>query len=150
MSKTVEIWTDGGCRPTNPGPGGWAAVLRFGESRKEMSGTLAHTTNNRMEILAAIKALEALDERCDVLLYTDSTYLRDSMEKGWVVRWQKKNWKMDDHQERPNRDLWKRLLIQTAKHNVTFVKVKAHSDNADNNRCDEMVGEACRLAANTI
>lgn len=147
MSKNVEIWSDGGARP-NPGPGGWAFVLKFNDIRSEVSGTEPNTTNNRMEIVAAIKALEALTEPCVVTLHTDSTYLRDSIEKGWVNNWKRNNWVMEEGKQRPNRDLWEALLVLTAKHKVTFVKVKAHADNENNNRCDELVGLACNKAAN--
>ena len=134
--KTVTIYTDGACSG-NPGPGGWGAILKFGEAEKEISGAEAMTTNNRMELTAAIKALEELKRPCAVTLYSDSRYLVDSVTKGWVFSWQKKNW-IKQGKSVPNTDLWLRLLGLLETHEVRFVWVKGHASNPYNNRCDEL------------
>ena len=132
----VDIDTDGACSG-NPGPGGWAAILKKGETEKEISGAEAMTTNNRMELTAAIKALEELKRPCAVTLYSDSRYLVDSVTKGWVFSWQKKNW-IKQGKSVPNTDLWLRLLGLLETHEVRFVWVKGHASNPYNNRCDEL------------
>lgn len=132
----VDIYTDGACSG-NPGPGGWAAILKKGETEKEISGAEAMTTNNRMELTAAIKALEELKRPCAVTLYSDSRYLVDSVTKGWVFSWQKKNW-IKQGKSVPNTDLWLRLLGLLETHEVRFVWVKGHASNQYNNRCDEL------------
>ena len=132
----VDIYTDGACSG-NPGPGGWAAILKKGEIEKEISGAEAMTTNNRMELTAAIKALEELKRPCAVTLYSDSRYLVDSVTKGWVFSWQKKNW-IKQGKSVPNTDLWLRLLGLLETHEVRFVWVKGHASNPYNNRCDEL------------
>lgn len=132
----VDIYTDGACSG-NPGPGGWAAILKKGETEKEISGAEAMTTNNRMELTAAIKALEELKRPCAVTLYSDSRYLVDSVTKGWVFFWQKKNW-IKQGKSVPNTDLWLRLLGLLETHEVRFVWVKGHASNPYNNRCDEL------------
>ncbi len=132
----VDIYTDGACSG-NPGPGGWAAILKKGETEKEISGAEAMTTNNRMELTAAIKALEELKRPCAVTLYSDSRYLVDSVTKGWVFSWQKKNW-IKQGKSVPNTDLWLRLLGLLETHEVRFVWVKGHASNPYNNRCDEL------------
>lgn len=132
----VDIYTDGACSG-NPGPGGWAAILKKGETEKEISGAEAMTTNNRMELTAAIKALEELKRPCAVTLYSDSRYLVDSVTKGWVFSWQKKNW-IKQGKSVPNTDLWLRLLALLETHEVRFVWVKGHASNPYNNRCDEL------------
>lgn len=132
----VDIYTDGACSG-NPGPGGWAAILKKGETEKEISGAEAMTTNNRMELTAAIKALEVLKRPCAVTLYSDSRYLVDSVTKGWVFSWQKKNW-IKQGKSVPNTDLWLRLLGLLETHEVRFVWVKGHASNPYNNRCDEL------------
>lgn len=132
----VDIYTDGACSG-NPGPGGWAAILKKGEAEKEISGAEAMTTNNRMELTAAIKALEELKRPCAVTLYSDSRYLVDSVTKGWVFSWQKKNW-IKQGKSVPNTDLWLRLLGLLETHEVRFVWVKGHASNPYNNRCDEL------------
>ncbi len=139
--KAVTIYTDGACSG-NPGPGGWACVLKYGEHRKEMSGFMADTTNNRMEVMAAISALGALKEPCDVTLYSDSSYLVNAFEEHWIYGWLKNNWKKSDGTEVLNRELWQILLMQTRKHHVKFVHVKGHSTNEENNRCDELARAA--------
>lgn len=132
----VDIYTDGACSG-NPGPGGWAAILKKGETEKEISGAEAMSTNNRMELTAAIKALEELKRPCAVTLYSDSRYLVDSVTKGWVFSWQKKNW-IKQGKSVPNTDLWLRLLGLLETHEVRFVWVKGHASNPYNNRCDEL------------
>ena len=132
----VEIYTDGACSG-NPGPGGWAAILKKGEAEKEISGGEPMTTNNRMELSAAIMALEALKMPCEFDLYSDSRYLVDSVTKGWVLTWKKSGW-MRKGKAVPNTDLWLRLLDLLEQHKVTFIWVKGHASNPYNNRCDEL------------
>ncbi len=135
--KTVEIYTDGACSG-NPGAGGWGAVLIYGENRKEISGGEAYTTNNRMEITAAIKALEALTVQCIVNMHSDSAYLVNAFEKGWLNSWQRNGWKKADKKPVENDDLWKQLLKLCSYHSVRWIKVKGHADNVENNRCDKL------------
>ena len=135
--KHVIIYTDGACSG-NPGPGGWAAVLSYGGHQKELSGSMASTTNNRMELFAVISGLGALKTRCQVSLYSDSTYVVDAINQHWLDSWIKKGWKLSDGEPVANQDLWKLLLIVLIKHEVTFFKVKGHADNPLNNRCDEL------------
>ena len=134
--KKVTIYTDGACSG-NPGPGGWASVLQYGDKTRELSGGEAQTTNNRMELLAAISALELLKEPCEVALYTDSQYLCNAINKGWLKGWKAKGWKRKEG-ELKNPDLWQRLDALLATHAVTFFWVKGHADNAFNNRCDAL------------
>jgi ribonuclease HI len=136
MSNTVDIWTDGACSG-NPGPGGWGAVLRYGETEKEISGAEPATTNNRMELMAAISALEALKRPSKVRLHTDSKYVMDGLTK-WIHGWKKNGWKTADKKPVKNDDLWKRLDEANARHEVTWKWVKGHSDNEMNNRADEL------------
>jgi ribonuclease HI len=133
--KNVTIHTDGACLG-NPGPGGWAAVLRHNDAEKELSGGFALTTNNRMEILAAIEGLEALNQPCRVDLHTDSQYLRDAVEKRWLAAWQRNGWQTSAKKPVKNKDLWLRLLPLLQKHQVSFHWVRGHSGNPDNERCD--------------
>ena len=139
--KAVEIYTDGACSG-NPGIGGYGAVLLFGAARKELSGGFRLTTNNRMEIFAAIAALEALKEPCRVTLYSDSRYVVDAVEKGWALKWSRNSWMRNKTEKALNPDLWKRLLALLGAHNVKFVWVKGHASNAENNRCDELARAA--------
>ncbi len=139
--KTVEIYTDGACSG-NPGNGGYCAILIFNGVEKVISGAEKDTTNNRMELLAVIKGLEALKERCVVNLYSDSLYVTDAFNQGWITNWIENNWRTAGKKEVKNVDLWKRLLEYTNLHTVNFIKVKGHSDNEYNNRCDKIaVGE---------
>ena len=135
--KQVLIFTDGACSG-NPGPGGWGAILRYRGHERELSGGEDETTNNRMELTAAIRALEALKEPCDVELYTDSRYLADALEKGWVYNWQANNWRKPDKKPALNVDLWERLLPLLAKHQVTICWVKGHAGHPENERCDRL------------
>ena len=141
LQKTVSIYTDGACSG-NPGPGGYGIVLLHGKHRKEISGAFRLTTNNRMEILAAIVALEALKEPCNVRLYSDSRYLVDAIEKGWVSRWKTNNWKRNKKESALNVDLWERLLPLLNQHNVEFIWVRGHASNIENNRCDALARAA--------
>lgn len=140
MSNTVDIWTDGACSG-NPGPGGWGAILTYGGTEKELSGAEAATTNNRMELMAAIQALEALKRASKVRLHTDSKYVMDGVTK-WIHGWKKNGWKTADKKPVKNEDLWKRLDEANARHEVTWKWVKGHSDNAMNNRADELARNA--------
>ena len=133
--KQVDIYTDGACRG-NPGRGGWGAILVYGGREKEMSGGEAQTTNNRMELTAAISALDALKEPCEVTLTSDSKYLTDAINKGWLVNWKKRGWRKSDGDALPNLDLWKQIDELIAKHKVTFVWVKGHEGHEYNERCD--------------
>ncbi|MCX4313613.1 MAG: ribonuclease HI [Clostridia bacterium] len=133
--KPVEIYTDGACSG-NPGKGGWCAILLYGGVEKVISGGDAQTTNNRMEVYAAIAGLSALTRKCDVLLYSDSAYLVNAVELGWLSNWRRNKWKTADGKPVKNRELWEKLSELLAEHNVTFVKVKGHADNEYNNRCD--------------
>ncbi len=136
MSNTIDIWTDGACSG-NPGPGGWGAVLRYGETEKELSGGEAATTNNRMELTAAIEALEALKRPTHVKLHTDSKYVMDGVTK-WIHGWKKNGWKTADKKPVKNDDLWKRLDEANARHDVTWKWVKGHSDDEMNDRADAL------------
>ena len=135
--KQVTIYTDGACSG-NPGPGGWGAILRYGGHEKELSGGEKQTTNNRMELLGVISALEALKEPCQVDLYSDSKYVVDAMDKGWAVRWRKNGWMRNKTDPALNPDLWQRLLDLCQVHTVAFHWVKGHAENAYNNRCDAL------------
>ena len=135
--KEVTIYTDGACSG-NPGPGGYGVVLMYGAARKELSAGYRLTTNNRMEVLAVIRGLEALKEPCRVNLYSDSKYVVDAIEKGWVEKWQQNNWMRTKKEQASNVDLWERLLELLEKHQVNFIWVKGHADNPGNERCDAL------------
>ena len=135
--KTVEIFTDGACSG-NPGPGGWGAVLRYNGHEKEMSGGEKETTNNRMELTAAIEALSALKEPCKVTMTSDSQYLINGITKGWAVSWRKNGWKKSDKSPALNPDLWQKLLDLLEIHDVEFIWVKGHAGHPYNERCDEL------------
>ncbi|SEN52656.1 ribonuclease HI [Lihuaxuella thermophila] len=139
--KEVIIYTDGACS-YNPGPGGWAAVLLYGNHRKELSGGDKETTNNRMELTAVIKALEALKEPCRVKVHSDSAYIVNCFRQKWHVKWEKNGWMTSGKKPVENKDLWQRLLTLMKKHEVEFIKVKGHSDVELNNRCDELARAA--------
>jgi len=138
--KKVTIYTDGACSG-NPGPGGWGAILMYGDAKKELSGGEASTTNNRMELFSVISALEALLEPCEVELYTDSQYVANAINLGWLNSWKSKGWKRKGGEVK-NLDLWQRLLLSLDKHKVRFLWVKGHADNEYNNRCDELAVNA--------
>ena len=135
--KTVTLYTDGACSG-NPGPGGWGAILMFGEYKKELSGGERNTTNNRMELTAVIRGLEALKEPCAVELYSDSKYVIDGLEKGWAREWKKRGWVKSDKKPALNPDLWDRLLELEEIHTLRCHWVKGHAENEYNNRCDEL------------
>ena len=143
--KTVTIYTDGACSG-NPGPGGWGAILEYMGHEKELSGGEKNTTNNRMELTAVIKAVQALKEPCTVELYSDSKYVLDALQKGWAVSWRKKGWIKSDKKPALNPDLWEILLNLVEQHDVRYHWVKGHASNPKNNRCDELaVNEWKRL-----
>lgn len=136
LSK-VYIYTDGACSG-NPGPGGWGAILKAGSHMKELSGGEANTTNNRMEMTAIIEALQALKRPCDVILTSDSKYVIDAIEKGWVKKWESNNWMRNKKDPALNVDLWEKILKLLDIHKVTFVWVKGHAGHPENERCDEL------------
>ncbi len=138
--KTVEIFTDGACKG-NPGPGGWGALIRYGKHEKELSGGEPDTTNNRMEMMAAIRALEMLIEPCNVILHTDSTYVKDGITK-WVVGWQRNGWKTASKKPVRNADLWHELIGAVARHTVEWRWVKGHSGHFENERADRLASDA--------
>ena len=135
--KHVEIFTDGACSG-NPGPGGWGAVLRYGGTEKELSGGEAVTTNNRMELTAAISALSALKQPCRVTLTTDSQYVVNGIEKGWAKSWRKNGWKKSNKEPALNSDLWQELLSLCETHQVSFRWVRGHDGHLENERCDRL------------
>jgi len=141
----VRIYTDGACSG-NPGPGGWGAVLMHGKREKEISGASANTTNNRMELTAAIEGLKALRKPCRVRIYTDSAYLARAFNDGWLARWIKRDWKTASKKPVENQDLWQQLLQLTNTHKVRFIKVKGHADDPLNNRVDRLAVDAMRKA----
>ena len=135
--KEIAIYTDGACSG-NPGKGGWAAILTYRGTEKELSGGERETTNNRMELTAVIMALEALKEPCSVTLYSDSKYVVDALEKGWLESWVRRGWKKADKSPVLNRDLWERYLTASKKHTIRFVWVRGHDGHAYNERCDRL------------
>ena len=137
MTYEVEIFTDGACKG-NPGPGGYASLILYKDQRLEISGGEAQTTNNRMEIMAAISGLAALKSPCCVKLYSDSKYLIDAIVKGWVLKWRSKNWFRTPKEKAKNIDLWERLLELIKIHKVSFVWVKGHAGHEFNERCDQL------------
>lgn len=142
--KKVQVITDGSCLG-NPGPGGWACILRYGERQKEMSGGEPRTTNNRMELTAAIQALDALTEPCTVQVVTDSEYVKNGVES-WMAGWKKNGWMTKAKKPVLNQDLWEALDRALARHTTSWVWTKGHANNADNNRCDELArGAATRF-----
>lgn len=135
--KHVDIYTDGACKG-NPGPGGWGAVIVYGSAEKELSGGEKKTTNNRMELTAAVSALSALKEPCEVTLYSDSKYLVDAMTLGWAASWRSRSWIKSDKKPALNPDLWQRLLELAEIHSINFVWVKGHAGHSYNERCDRL------------
>ena len=135
--KKIEMFTDGACSG-NPGPGGWGTILRYKGVEKELSGGEKETTNNRMEMTAVISGLKALNEPCEVDLYTDSKYVCDSVVKGWVFSWKNNNWRKADKKPALNVDLWEEMLVLLDKHNVTFHWLKGHNGHPKNERCDAL------------
>ena len=135
--KKVTIYTDGACSG-NPGPGGWGAILIYKEKKLELSGYEAHTTNNRMELLAPIEALSRLKEPCEVDIFSDSAYLTNAFLQNWLGNWVRRGWIKSDKKPVENRDLWETLLKFASIHKISWHKVKGHADNPLNNRCDEL------------
>ncbi len=140
--KCIEIWTDGACSG-NPGPGGWGAVLVYGATEKELSGAEPETTNNRMELMAAIAALNALKRPCHVVLHTDSQYVKGGI-TGWIFGWKKNGWRTADKKPVKNTDLWQALDEAIARHEVEWRWVKGHAGNANNERADELARAAIK------
>jgi ribonuclease HI len=138
--KKVSIYTDGACRG-NPGPGGWGALLRYGKHERQLSGAETHTTNNRMELIAAIQALSALQQKCIVELYTDSQYLRKGITE-WMPNWKKREWKTADKKPVKNIDLWQQLDILAEKHEIKWHWIKGHSGHPENELADRLANEA--------
>ena len=134
--KQVDIFTDGACRG-NPGPGGWGAILRYGDKEKELFGGERHTTNNRMELMAAIQALEALKDPCEVNLTTDSQYVRKGITE-WLANWKKRNWQTAAQKPVVNKDLWQRLEAAAERHRVKWHWVRGHSGHSENERADQL------------
>ena len=142
--KTVIIYTDGACSG-NPGPGGWGAVLKYGEHRRELCGGEKNTTNNRMELTAVIESLSALKEPCIVELYSDSKYIIDAVTKGWAVRWRDNGWKRNKKEAALNPDLWQKLLELLELHQVNWHWVKGHAGEVENERCDFLAVEQSKI-----
>lgn len=135
--EEVIIYTDGACSG-NPGPGGWGSVLMYGNNKKEISGGKQDTTNNVMELTAVIEALKLLKFKCKVQVYSDSAYVVNAFNQKWIMGWMKNGWKNASKEPVKNKELWEELYQLTKEHEVTFIKVKGHSDNEYNNRCDEL------------
>ena len=142
--KSVTLITDGSCLG-NPGPGGWAAILRHGEHKKELSGSDPRTTNNRMEMTAVIEALATLKQPCRILVEIDSEYVKNGITQ-WIYSWKKRGWKTSAKQPVKNEDLWRKLDQAVARHDIEWKWVKGHADHDDNNRCDELAREAAERA----
>ena len=145
MKQEVTIYTDGACSG-NPGPGGWGAILMYQQQKKELSGFEPETTNNRMELRAVIEAVRALKVSCSVKIHTDSAYVCNAFHQRWLNNWQANGWKTAEKRDVENQDLWRELLDVLSTHTYTFVKVKGHSDNPFNNRCDELARLAIKQA----
>lgn len=139
--KEVVVYTDGACSK-NPGPGGWAAVMKYGEHLKELSGGELQTTNQRMEMTAVLEALRALKEPCQASIYSDSAYVVNCFKQKWYVNWRKNGWRNSKGETVQNKDLWEALLVETDRHKVEFKKVKGHAGVAWNERCDELARAA--------
>lgn len=147
MKKLVTIYTDGACSG-NPGSGGWGAILMYQDQKKELSGFEPDTTNNRMELTAVIESVRALKAPCDVSVHTDSAYVCNAFHNGWLDNWSQNGWKTASKRPVENQDLWLMLLDALKIHSFQFVKVKGHSDNPLNNRCDELARLAIKQALN--
>jgi len=142
MEKVI-IYTDGACSG-NPGPGGWGAVLMYKGTKKEISGAKNNTTNNVMELTAALEGLKMLKFPCEVELYSDSAYLVNGFSQGWIYNWQKNNWQTSNKEPVKNKEIWQEIYKMTQIHKVKFIKVKGHADNEFNNRCDELARNAIK------
>ena len=141
MLKKVTIYTDGACSG-NPGPGGWGAILMFDEHKKEISGYSENTTNNIMEITAVLEAVKMLKYECEITIYSDSAYVVNAFNEKWIYGWLKNGWRNSSKEPVKNKELWQELYEFTKVHDVEFIKVKGHSDNEYNNRCDELARNA--------
>ena len=141
--KTVDIYSDGACSG-NPGPGGWGAILRYGKYERQMSGGEKQTTNNRMEILAIISALKALNEPCKVFIHSDSKYVIDAVVLGWAKKWKANGWMRNKKDRALNVDLWEQLLELLDKHEVEFEWIKGHSGHPENEKCDQLAVQESR------
>ena len=137
----ITIYTDGACSG-NPGPGGWGAILMFKENKKEISGGLKETTNNVMELTAVVEALRLIKYKCIIKIYSDSAYVVNGFSQGWIYNWIKKGWRTADGSPVKNKELWEELYNFTKMYDIEFIKVKGHSDNDFNNRCDELARNA--------
>lgn len=142
MEKVI-IYTDGACSG-NPGPGGWGTILMYKDTKKEISGGKKDTTNNVMELTAALEGLKMLKFPCEVDLYSDSAYLVNGFTQGWIYNWQKNNWQTSNKEPVKNKEIWQEIYNLTKIHKVKFIKVKGHSDNEFNNRCDELARNAIK------
>ncbi len=142
MEKVI-IYTDGACSG-NPGPGGWGTILMYKDTKKEISGAKNNTTNNVMELTAALEGLKMLKFPCEVELYSDSAYLVNGFSQGWIYNWQKNNWQTADKKPVKNKEIWQEIYNLTKIHQVKFIKVKGHADNEFNNRCDELARNAIK------
>ncbi|MDD3667043.1 MAG: ribonuclease HI [Bacteroidales bacterium] len=147
FDKTVYIYTDGACLG-NPGPGGYGVIVRYKNIIKEFSEGFTDTTNNRMELTAAIVGLAHLKEPCNVLLYSDSKYVVEAMEKGWAKKWKQNGWRKSNKAPALNSDLWEKLLVLSDAHNVKYVWVKGHDGHTENERCDELASSAAKKIKN--
>ncbi len=136
-SEVVYLFTDGACSG-NPGPGGWAAILKYKDHTRELSGGEKDTTNNRMELRAIIEGLETLKKPCEVVVYTDSKYISDAINKGWLAGWKRMGWKRPKNKPLKNVDMWKKLASLLERHEVRFVWIKGHSGHRENERCDAL------------
>lgn len=145
--KKVMVYTDGACSG-NPGPGGWGCILVYGDVSREISGGVPNTTNNRMELTAAIEALRRLKEPCEVHLHTDSAYLCRAFNEGWIDGWLKNDWRGSYGKAVSNRDLWEKLIAFSEVHKILWIKVPGHKDNVLNNRCDKLARDAVRQQKN--
>lgn len=135
--KAIQVFSDGACSG-NPGPGGWGAILRYKNNEKEISGGQKNTTNNQMELMAVISALETLKEPCQVEIFTDSQYIANAFNKGWLAAWQKNGWRTSGKKPVKNKELWERLVIQAEKHELQWSWVRGHSGHPENERCDQL------------
>ena len=142
--EKVTIYTDGACSG-NPGPGGWGTILMYKDIKKEISGGSKNTTNNVMELTAVIEGLKMLKFPCEVKIYSDSAYVVNAFTQKWIYGWLKNGWKTSNKEDVKNKELWQELYEFTKIHNIEFIKVKGHSDNEYNNRCDELARNACKI-----
>ena len=146
--KKIQLITDGACLG-NPGLGGWACILRYGDSKKEMFGSEPHTTNNRMELKAAVEGLRAIKETCEVEVVTDSNYVKNGI-TSWILKWKKNGWKTSSKAPVVNQDLWTELDRQSTRHKTEWTWTKGHASHADNNRCDELATAAARNQSSQV